>query len=249
MVYTGGMNKGYIVLKNKAIKLRRQGLSYGSIAKKLGISKSTASLWLYTIELTPEQRKKLNANQAVHLNTGPYSQRARREVEIKNILARAVAEVEKPISFESYRLFGSALYWAEGSKTNMFEMTNSDPSLILFWVRWLKKIFNISPTQLKTWLNIYPQQNEKDIKKFWSELTGIPVKNFGKSYVKPFNKNYKTNNLYYGTIRISVPKSTDYRYRVYAWTRTILDDIAPEITLLQKRWEKLREVVRPAKMK
>ncbi|HEY4505270.1 MAG TPA: recombinase family protein [Candidatus Paceibacterota bacterium] len=111
--------------------------------------------------------------------------------------------------------FAKMLSMIETSKKTMFDMTNSDPYLILFWIKWLNRIFKIPTIELKAWLNIYPQQNEKHIKKFWSELTGIPVKNFGKSYVKPLSKNYKKNNLYYGTMRVGVPKSTDYRYRVF----------------------------------
>jgi hypothetical protein len=68
-------------------------------------------------------------------------------------------------------------------------------------VRWLKRVFGISPNFLKAWLNIYPQQNELELKQFWSQLTGIPLENFGKSYIKPPNKNYKKNTLYYGTIK------------------------------------------------
>ena len=74
-------------------------------------------------------------------------------------------------------------------------------------------------------------------------------KNFGKSFVKPLSKNYKTNNLYYGTIRVTVPKSTDYRYRVFAWTQAVLKDIAPEINLSQRKWSKLRTVARPLNIK
>ena len=244
------MDPLYIKLKKKATTLRtKEGLSYGSIAKQLKISKSTVSYWLRTVKITHKQQKKLYSNQVIHLNTGPNSQKNRRIREVDRIIEEATLEIKKPLSMETYRLFGAALYWAEGSKKSMFDMTNSDPYLILFWVKWLDKIFNIPAIELKPWLNIYPQQDEKKIKKFWSELTGIPVNNFGKSYVKPFSKNYKKNNLYYGTIRVSVRKSTDYRYRVYAWTQAVLKDIAPEITLLQRKWSDLRTVARPANMK
>jgi hypothetical protein len=249
MGYTSSMNKGYKKLKNKAILLRKQGLSYGSIAKKLGISKSTASSWLYTIKLKPEQQKILCSNQVKHLNTGENSQRNRRAREIENIIQEAKSEINSHISLESYRLFGVALYWAEGSKTKMFNMTNSDPHLIMFWIKWLEKIFNIKPITLKARLNIYPQQSESDIKRFWSELTDIPLSNFGKSYVKPLSKNYKKNNLYYGTIRIEVPKSTDYRYKVYAWKEKVIESIAPNINFIEKKWGKLRELVRPVNLR
>ncbi|OGI95075.1 hypothetical protein A2917_01715 [Candidatus Nomurabacteria bacterium RIFCSPLOWO2_01_FULL_42_17] len=243
------MNKSYIHLKRKAILLRKSGLSYGSIAKKLGISKSTASLWLYAIKLNYEQRKNLYSNQVKHLNTGENSQRNRRAREVNIIINEAKTKISKKISLESYRLFGTALYWAEGSKNKMFHMTNSDPSLIVFWVKWLKKIFNIQPNILKVRLNIYPQQSEKLIRKFWSELTNIPMSNFGKSYIKPLSNNYKKNNLYYGTVRIEVPKSTNYRYMVYAWRQRVIEGIAPNIKLVEKRWEKLRKFVKPVNMR
>lgn len=235
----------YTKLKKQAIKLRLGGLSYGNIADQLHISKSTASYWLHDIKLTLKQRKQLNANQASHLNTGPNSQRNRRAREIKKIIETAEKDISNKISFESYKLFGTALYWAEGSKKKMFYLTNSDPQLVLFWVKWLEKIFDIKPDYLKAQMNIYPQQSEKDIKSFWSDLTKIPVGNFGKSFVKPISKNYKKNNLYYGTIRIDVPKGTNYRYQVYAWQQKILKSIAPKIQLVERRWEKLRAIAKP----
>jgi hypothetical protein len=246
--YTSGMKNSYHILKRKAISLRKKGLSYGIIAKKLGVSKSTASLWLYTIKLSLRQRKILYTNRVRHLNIGENNQRNRRAREVKDIIKKAKTEVGKKISFESYRLFGTALYWAEGSKNKMFNMTNSDPFLIIFWVKWLEKIFKIRPELLKARLNIYPQQSEKFIKRFWSELTNIPLHNFGKSYVKPLSTNYKKNTLYYGTIRIEVPKSTNYRYKVYAWQQRVIEGIAPKIHLVERKWEKLRKFVKPVNM-
>jgi len=111
--------------------------------------------------------------------------------------------------------------------------------------RWLKRVLGISPGNLKAWLNIYPQQNDLEIKRFWSELTGIPFENFGKSFTKPPNKGFKKNNLYYGTIKIKVPKGTDMRYRVFGWIKTVLKDIAPEVELKQKEWKSLKETPRP----
>ncbi|MHB1316856.1 MAG: type I phosphoribosyltransferase [Minisyncoccota bacterium] len=243
------MKKSYPDLKTKAIELRKTGLSYGSISKELKIAKSTTSLWLRNIEITSNQKKILLSNRTIHLNTGPHSQKNRRLREVNTIIEKAKTEVSDEIDLESYRLFGAALYWAEGSKKQMLNMTNSDPRLILFWVKWLNKIFKIPPTGLKVWLNIYPQQNEKDLKNFWSELTGIPLKNFGKSYTKPFSKNYKTNNLYYGTARVTAFKSTNYRHQVFGWTQAVLKDIIPKVNAVQEKWQKLKVVARPTNLK
>ncbi|MFH0951389.1 MAG: helix-turn-helix domain-containing protein [bacterium] len=240
--------KKFKALKARAVIMRQRGLSYGEISKKLGVPKSTLSLWLKGLELTDEQKKRLYTKQTFALNSGPQSQKNRRKREIDDIISKAVLEIKMPVSIDSYRFFGVALYWAEGSKTNMFHMTNSDPNLILFWVRWLEKIFNIPAEQLKARLNIYPQQNEKEIIKFWSDLTGIPVVSFGKSYVKPISSNYRKNNLYYGTIRIEVSKSTNLRHRLYGWLKVIMRDISPEVEKIEKKWNKLTNVTRPVNM-
>ncbi len=239
------MEKDYSLFKTKAIKLRRKGLSYGEIKKEVNVSKSTLSLWLKHIPLRPEHRKRLYTKQVQILARGSQSQRERRLREVQRIIEEAEREIRKPLSFESYRLMGAALYWAEGSKGKRFQMTNSDPYLILFTVKWIKSIFNISAKNLKARLNIYSQQNDKEVKKFWSELTGIPLENFSKSYIKPPNKGYKKNNLYYGTIRVEIPKSADLQCRIFGWVKATLKSIDPKVKMTEKRWRKLTKVSRP----
>lgn len=238
--------KPLLELKNKAIELRRKGFSYGEIKKKINVAKSSLSLWLKYIPLSQKHRKRLYTKQIKILARGPNSQKERRAREIDIIINEAKNEITLPLSTETLRMMGSMLYWAEGRKMKgMMELTNSDPVLILFFVRWLNKIFNISAKDLKMRLNIYPQQQETKIKEFWSELTGIPVENFGKSFIKPPNKFFKKNNLYYGTARIEVPKSVDKKHKIHGWIQKALEDIHPEINLIERKWASLKEVKRP----
>ncbi len=237
----------YSQLKKKAIALRKQGLSYSEIQGRLdsAVSKSTLSLWLKSVLLKPEHRKRLYTKQIQILSLGSQSQRERRQREINEIIERAKKEIHTPLSQETYRFFGAALYWAEGGKTKNFEITNSDPSLIAFIVKWFNDIFGVAPNNLKAHLNLYPQQNENDIKRFWSDITGIPKKNFGKSFIKPPNKGYKKNNLYYGTIRIRVMKGTDMKHRLFGWIQAALQDINTKAELVQRKWIRLSKVARP----
>ncbi len=240
----GGM-KNYNILKTKAIIFRKDGLSYGDIKKKLNVSKSTLSYWLKDVPLEEKYKKKFYTNRILNLAQGTQSQKERRGREIAEIIKKAKQEISESISLESYRLFGAALYWAEGNKKHDLAVTNSDPHLILFMVRWFEKIFGVSPKNgFKAHLNIYPQQNEKHIKQFWSELTGIPLENFGKSFIKPLNKNYKKNNLYYGTIKIKVHKGTDKRHRIFGWIKAVLKDVSPKTQFVQQEWKQLEEVSR-----
>lgn len=243
----GSMNNNNL-LKTKAVKFRKMGLSYGEIKKKLNVSKATLSFWLKNVPLTEEQRNRLYTKQVAILSRGPQSQKERRLREINKILGEAEKEIKFPLSEEAFILFGTALYWAEGRKSGDFEITNSDPNLIIFIVKWFNKVFGIFPDRLSARLNIYPQQNDLEIKKFWADLTGIPLINFGKSYVKPLNKNYKKNNLYYGTIKIRVQKGTDMKYRVYGWIKAVLKEFNEKLNITERKWTSLKETPRPANL-
>ena len=229
-------NKNYTNLKAKALLLRKKGFSYNEIKKDVQVSKSTLSYWLKLVPLKVEYRKRLYTKQIDILSRGPKSVKDRRAKEVGLIIQRAKNKIKQPISLDSLLLMGTCLYWAEGSKKKMCELTNSDPYLILFFIKWLEKIFKVKPESLKARLNIYSQQNENKIKKFWSELTGIPTGRFGKTYVKPLSKGYKKNNFYYGTVRIEVPKSVDLNYNISAWIDFIAESLKPKVKFVQKKW-------------
>ncbi len=231
--------KALVDLQKEAIRLRRKGLSYNEIRKEINVAKSSLSLWLKHIELKPEHKARLYTKHIQFLNLGSQSQKERRAREVTGIIKNAEEEIKCPLSIDAYRLMGAALYWAEGSKNGLCQVTNSDPRLICFMVKWIGKMFNITPENLKARLNIYPQQSERQIKKFWSELTGIPVVRFGKSFVKPLSKGYKKNNLYYGTIKVEIPKSINIKHRIFGWVNAVLKE-STEINLAERRWQSLR---------
>ncbi len=233
-------------LKRKAIELRRKGLSYGEIQKKIFVPKSTLSNWLKNIPLKPADRKRLYAKVSKYLARGPFSQKERRAKEIENILNEAKNEILLPLSPETLKMMGAMLYWAEGRKKNGgLELTNSDPLLIYFFVKWLEEIFSIPASGLRMRLNIYPQQDEEKLKEFWSNLTKIPMNGFRKSFVKPPNKFFKKNNLYYGTARIEVPKSGNKKHRIHGWIYKALHNLHPKIDSIERKWVSLKEVKRP----
>ena len=233
-------------LKKQAVELRLGGLSYGEIRNKISVPKSTLSSWLKNIALKPKDRKRLYAKVSKYLAQGPYSQKERRAREVENILKEAKDEIDLPLSLETTRMMGAMLYWAEGRKKNGgLELTNSDPLLIYFFVKWLEEIFSMPASGLRMRLNIYSQQNEGQLKKFWSKLTGIPLSNFGKSFVKPPNKFFKKNNLYYGTARVEVPKGGNKKHRIHGWIQKALQDLHPNIDSIERQWTSLKEVKRP----
>ncbi len=228
------------ILKQKSRILRKKGTSYNQIAKKLGVGKSTARYWCKDVVLSQKLHNSIYTKRLEILSKGPRSSHERRKREIEKIRQDARSEIKFPLDEDTYKLFGAALYWAEGNKINDFTITNSDPLLIAFMTQWFCKIFDVTPYNFKAHLNIYPQQNDSDLKNFWSKITGIPLEKFGKSFVKPANKNYKKNTLYYGTIKVRVEKGTNFRHRVFGWINEVLKKTKINVELVEKKWYKLK---------
>lgn len=227
-------------LREEAKELRTNGLSYREIGAILNIAKSTARLWTRDIVLKPEHQKRLYTKAIEALTNGPNSSRQRRRRAIEKINESAMAEIKFPLDHNVLKLLGAMLYWSEGDKTKHFGFANSDPLFVKFMVLWITEIFNVPPENLGAHLNIYAQQNDIEIKKFWSDITGIPIKNFGKTFVKPVSSGYKKNMLYYGTIRVRMPKGTDSMHRVFGWIKALLNYFNISPNSFETKWNALK---------
>src|SRR5262245_22507974 len=101
----------------KARILRVRGKSINEIARMLQIAKSTVSLWINDIVLSSEQLEKLRDSRRKNFQYAALVHKNKRLNEIALIKEQAKKELKK-LSPQELRLFGSALYWAEGSKSN-----------------------------------------------------------------------------------------------------------------------------------
>ena len=220
--------------------MRKKGASLKDMAVAIGTSKSTVRLWTKDVVLSPEAKKRLYTSQMLKMTRGANNQRERRLKEIREIIEKAKTEINQPIGDVSFKLLGAMTYWAEGAKYGQMAIINSDPLLIKFMVEWMRKVFNVQYGDMKIHLNIYPQQNETEMKDFWSAITNIPLSNFGKSFIKPVNKNYKKNTLYYGTAHVRLFKSSNNLYRTFGWVRKLLEDQGINVDTIVTRWNSLR---------
>lgn len=74
------------------------------------------------------------------------------------------------------------LYLGEGSKSGHTSMGNTNPIILKFFVRSLLILYDLDKSSLKCVLHLRIDQNETELKEFWSNELGIPVTNF--SFVK-----------------------------------------------------------------
>lgn len=189
--------------------LRQGGLSYREILSQVpfSLSRSTISSWCKDIELTPEQLDRLDQlyREGSYRGRllGPKATQRRRQEEVEVIRARARSEVAQLKSNQLW-LAGLMLYWAEGDKKRKVGFSNSDPHMVRFIMKWFREICGVSENKFRAHLNIHFGQDDNALKGFWSEITGLPVFQFGKSYVKAEGTGQRKNVLYRGTIKLSI---------------------------------------------
>lgn len=176
--------------REKAIALRKEKqMSYSQIKKILKVSKSTLSLWLRNYPLSEERIKELQRLgwKKSEASRERFRNTMRRKKEKK--LEQFYKENKKllfPFSKREFFLAGLFLYWGEGAKTQLTELavSNTDPSIIKFFIVWLTKCLKLPKGKFKIQLHLYKDMHiEKEIQ-FWSKTLGIPFNQFTKPYIK-----------------------------------------------------------------
>lgn len=209
--------------KTEAILLRQAGHSLKEISSKLHISKSTASLWLKNIEINAEARIKINSayQKGTLLGLAAIQKRWKIVQTRKQEKAKKVADIVlNSIHVDSHlaKLLCALLFWCEGGKQEeqILVFINSDPMLVATFLALLRKGFTINEKKFKVMLHLHEYHKESKQKQFWAKVTGIPISQFYKSYLKPHTQK-RIREGYQGCVSI--------RYTDNAQTITTLKTI------------------------
>ena len=124
-------------LMNEAIILRKSGYSYSEIKDKIKIGKGTLSFWLKNYPLTTEQLERIRNKKHIQIENYRNTMRQKKELRFRKVYDSVKSEFSSFSLKETY-FAGLFLYWGEGSKTreSMISITNSDPTLLLFFIHW-----------------------------------------------------------------------------------------------------------------
>lgn len=191
-------------LKIKAEKLRKNGFSFKEISEKLGISKSTASLWLRDVALSEKAQDRILKLRVDGRRRASDSVMKRIAMEDSAILADVKRDMKKSIMLkDDLKIICALLYWCEGGKTEKSTLSfiNSDPSLIKYFVDTFRKAFKVDESRFRVLMHVH---NYHDIDKqieFWSKITRIPKTQFTKPYNKP-NTGKRIKSDYQGCISV-----------------------------------------------
>jgi hypothetical protein len=216
----------------RARELRASGHTYVEIAAELGVSKSSVSLWVRDMprfgRLSYENWRMSNASAAAKYWA---VERPIREARRQSVRARAFGQIGA-LSERELLVAGAIAYWCEGSKNkpyrrhaNRVVFINSDPELILFFLRFLA-LAGISLDRLICQLQIHETADVEAADQYWKDVTGVPANQFRRPTLKthkPKTNRKNTGELYRGCLRIEVRRSADLYMTIEGWAAAAME--------------------------
>ncbi len=190
--------------KEKAIALRKQGYSLKEISEHLKIAKSTASVWLSSINLSVSAQKRLAKKQILGQYKTVLLKRELKNLRIKADEAKAYRIIRNLSFSQGYiKLCCALMWWCEGNKNSSFlRFTSSDVTLIKNYLSLLRKGFALDESKFRVLVHLHTYHNDDTQKKFWSQVTKIPLSQFNKSFQKK-NTGKRTKENYPGCIALT----------------------------------------------
>ena len=171
--------------REKALVLRKEGKSYSQIKKILKVSKSTLSVWLKDYPLSKQRIRELRDHNEQRIEKFRETMRKKKEERLRGFFEEQKRLIF-PFTKRELFLLGLFLYWGEGSKnqSNSLYISNTDPSIINFFIFWVAEVLKVPRTKIKVQLHLYKDMNVNDKINYWSKTLKIPRSQFTKPYIK-----------------------------------------------------------------
>lgn len=203
--------KSYVQFKNRAIALRHEGKTYGDIRTILGVKipKSTLSTWLSQTSLTDIEKKKMETRRRIKIHDGRMKalavmrlQKAKKLQEMQNRYVHLKKLLEDG---DIAKISLALLYWCEGTKDNRGSccFSNSDGNIIRLFLELMRRCYEIDETKFRGTVQCRADQNAKELTLYWSDITGISLKQFYSPQIDRRTAGKPTQKLdYKGVCRI-----------------------------------------------
>jgi hypothetical protein len=196
--------------RERARSLRRElGLPVKEIARRVGVSVSSVSLWVRDVPLTPEQEAALDARNparnAQRNGAANNAKRCRAERAAAQEHGRALARTG-----DALHIKGCMLHWAEGSKRrNAVMFTNSDDAVMALFLRFLRECYGVADDRVTLSVNCFLGNGLTidEIQDWWLRRLQLPISCIRTPAINRLStasKRLKGNVLPYGTARLAV---------------------------------------------
>jgi transcriptional regulator with XRE-family HTH domain len=217
-------------LRNQARSLRAEGLNYKEIAARLGVSKSSVSLWVRDLPIPPGLSHEENRRRSAEA-TRQYWEKERQVRSARRADVRAAAGAEiGDLTARELLIAGATAYWCEGAKSKSYRrlyrvvFTNSDPGLIRLFLRFLDAA-GIPQANLTFTVCIHESADVEAAEQFWLAVTGAESKQFSRPTLKRHRPTTTRKNVgegYHGCLRIGVRSSSALLRKIEGWAEAIM---------------------------
>ena len=200
-------------LRARARELREQGWTYPQIAKELGVSKGSCSLWLRDMD-HPEPSAEGQARRTAAIRASAARTQERRQREREEFKTE-VAEGLGVIKSRDLMIALAVSYWCEGAKDKPWARRetvvwmNSDPMLVRLFLEGLR-LLDVTDERLRFRLHLHESADEASVLQWWSEQIDWPVERFERTTFKRHNPKTVRKNVgdgYHGCLVVRVLQS------------------------------------------
>lgn len=217
------MQSRWVQHKETVRALRRQGASVTAIERQYGVPRSTLSGWFKDIQLSPEQRMRLDQNS---IGGGKQGRLKGAEWNRQQKLARLrIAEQHALATLNNIELTDdimelalAMLYWGEGAKKDTTAIGSSDPRMLQFTLTILRRRYGITNDMLRCDLHLRADQDAQELKQYWSKALGIPMARFKYASFDERTRGKKTYQGYKGVCLIRCGSIAIQRKLIYLYT-------------------------------
>ena len=189
------------------------------IERELGVSRSSVSLWVRDIDLTPEQLAALLEHNPAYKGQLKGSKANREKARLRRRKYQLGGRRRARAPSALY-VAGCMLFWAEGDKArNSVRLANSDPEVIRLFARFLRECFGVTNEQMRIYCHLFADHasRQREVEQFWLDVAGLQSSSLRKSMVNRYSRSSqrkRTNRLPYGTCKLVV-NSTEILQTIY----------------------------------
>ena len=194
-------------LRERAIQMRMQEMSYSQIKAELGVSKSTLGIWLHEYLLSRERINELRGWSERRIEKYRATRAAAKRMRLDQVYAQVTQDIGE-LSDRELFVAGLFLYWGEGTKTGYTttSISNTDPAVLICFIKWIT-LLGAPKERLKVYVHLYSDMEMEEELNYWSQALDLPRSAFRKPYIKsstrsgltyPQRFTHGTCNLIYG---------------------------------------------------
>jgi hypothetical protein len=214
---------------DKAVSLRKSGMSYSDIKARLGVPKSTLSDWFrdqkWSNDITTEYVKRVGNSSAIRLVVLNTVKGNRLKKVYEEARQDALVDFNE-LKYHPLFMAGVMIYMTRGNKTSKsrISISSMEPRIIKIFSMFLEKVCGVKNIRIQLQLNS-DFMREKEIRQYWIDKSGLKPEYFLKTVkiksIKPSNKPY------FGVCNIIV-NSAYLKNKILFWIELMSDEIGNE---------------------